>query len=65
MKLCLADNAPGLIASQTRSPHDEELLHQIGAGQRLFGGIDPTGSIRVTAQATSKESVGTGFNQSW
>jgi hypothetical protein len=31
----------------------------------LFGGIDPTGSIRVTAQATSKESVGTGFNQSW
>jgi hypothetical protein len=65
VQLSLADNGTSLIAGQARSSNDEKLLHRIGAGQRLFGGIGLTGSIGATAQVTSKKGVGIVCNQSW
>ena len=64
-KLSIADTGTSLIAGQTLSSTDDKWLRNIGAEQKLFGGVSITGSIGETAQGTSNRSLTAGFKRSW
>jgi hypothetical protein len=64
-KLSLSDTGTSFIASQSLSSTDDKLLRKIGAEQKLFGGVNISGSIGETAQGQSNKSLTAGFKQSW
>ncbi len=63
-KLSIADTGTSLIAGQTLSSSDDKWLRRIGAEQKLFDGVNVTGSIGETPLGTNK-SLTAGFKRSW
>jgi hypothetical protein len=64
-KLSIADTGTSFMAGQTLSTTDDKWLRKIGAEQKLFGGVNISGSIGETAQGASNKSLTAGFKHSW
>jgi hypothetical protein len=64
-KLSIADTGTSLTAGQSLSSTDDKWLRQVGAEQKLFGGVSISGSIGETSLGTTNKSFSAGFKQSW
>jgi hypothetical protein len=64
-KLSIADTGTSFIAGQTLSTTDDRWLRKVGAEQKLFGGVNITGSISETLTGPSNKSLTAGFKHSW
>jgi hypothetical protein len=64
-KLSIADTGTSFIAGQTLSTADDKWLRKIGAEQKLFDGVNVSGSIGETGQGTISKSISAGFKRSW
>jgi hypothetical protein len=64
-KLSIDDTGTSFTASQSLSSTDDKWLRKIGAEQKLFGGVNISGSIGETTQGQSNKSLTAGFKQSW
>jgi hypothetical protein len=64
-KLTNADTGTSFSAGATLSSGDDRWLRKIGAEQKLFGGVNISGSIGETPYGTTNKSLTAGFKQSW
>jgi hypothetical protein len=64
-KLNIADTGTSLVAGQTMSTTDDKWLRKVGAEQKLFGGVNITGTISETLTGPSNKSLTAGFKHSW
>ena len=64
-KLSVAETGTSFIAGQSLSSTDDKWLRRIGAEQKLFGGVNISGSIGETPFGPSNKSLTAGFKQSW
>ena len=64
-RLSIADTGTSLTAGQTLSSTDDKWLRKIGAEQKLFDGVNITGSIGETPLGTTSKSLTAGFKRSW
>jgi hypothetical protein len=64
-KLSIAETGTSFTAGQTLSSTDDKWLRQVGAEQKLFGGVSISGSIGETPLGTTNKSLSAGFKQSW
>ncbi|HEY3795983.1 MAG TPA: hypothetical protein VGM09_29525 [Bradyrhizobium sp.] len=64
-KLSIAETGTSFTAGQTLSSTDDKWLRQVGAEQKLFGGVSISGSIGETPLGTVNKSLSAGFKQSW
>jgi hypothetical protein len=64
-KLSIIDTGTSFTAGQTLSTTDDKWLRNIGAEQKLFGGVSISGSIGETSLGTTNKSLTAGFKQSW
>ena len=64
-RLSIAESGTSFTASQSLSSTDDKWLRKIGAEQKLFGGVNISGSIGETPQGLSNKSLTAGFKQSW
>ena len=64
-KLSITDTGTSFTAGQSLSSTDDKWLRKIGAEQKLFGGVNMSGSIGETAHGTTNKSITAGFKQSW
>jgi hypothetical protein len=64
-KLTNADTGTSFSAGATLSSGDDRWLRKIGAEQKLFGGVNISGSIGETPFGTTNKSLTAGFKQSW
>jgi hypothetical protein len=64
-KLSITDTGTSLIAGQTLSSADDKWLRKVGAEQKLFDGVNISGSIGETATGAANKSVTAGFKRSW
>ncbi len=61
----ITESGTSFIAGQTLSSSDDKWLRKIGAEQKLFGGVNISGSISETPQGAPNKSISAGFKQSW
>jgi hypothetical protein len=64
-KLSMAGTGTSIVAGQTLSSSDDKWLRKIGAEQKLYDGVNISGSIGETAQGTTSKSITAGFKRSW
>jgi hypothetical protein len=64
-RLSIVDTGTSLSAGQILSSTDDKWLRKIGAEQKLFGGVNISGSISETPPGTSSKSIAAGFKKSW
>ncbi len=64
-RLSVVDTGTSFSAGQTLSSTDDKWLRKIGAEQKLFGGVNISGSISETPLGTSSRSIAAGFKKSW
>ena len=64
-KLSIVDTGTSFSAGQTLSSTDDKWLRKVGAEQKLFGGVNISGSIGETPLGTSSKSISAGFKKSW
>ena len=64
-KLSVFDTGTSVSVGQTMSSTDEKWLRKIGAEQKLFDGVNVSGSIGETGQGTISKSISAGFKRSW
>ena len=64
-RLSIVDTGTSFSAGQTLSSTDDKWLRKIGAEQKLFGGVNISGSISETPLGTSSKSISAGFKKSW
>jgi hypothetical protein len=64
-KLSITDTGTSLIAGQTLSSADDKWRRKVGAEQKLFDGVNISGSIGETATGAANKSVTAGFKRSW
>ena len=64
-KLSIADTGTSFTAGQSLSSTDDRWLRNIGAEQKIFGGVSISGSIGETPLGTINKSLSAGFKQSW
>ena len=64
-KLSIADSGTSFIAGQTLATTDDKWLRKVGAEQKLFGGVNITGTISETLQGPANKSLTAGFKHSW
>jgi hypothetical protein len=64
-RLSIVDTGTSLSAGQILSSTDDKWLRKIGAEQKLFGGVNISGSISETPLGTSSKSIAAGFKKSW
>ena len=64
-RLSIVDTGTSFSAGQTLSSTDDKWLRKIGAEQKLFGGVNISGSISETPLGTSSKSIAAGFKKSW
>jgi hypothetical protein len=64
-RLSIVDTGTSFSAGQTLSSTDDKWLRKIGAEQKLFGGVNISGSISETPLGTSSRSIAAGFKKSW
>lgn len=64
-RLSIADTGTSFTAGQTLATTDDKWLRKIGAEQKLFGGVNLSGSISETTQGVINKSISAGFKHSW
>jgi hypothetical protein len=64
-KLSVFDTGTSVSVSQTMSSTDERWLRKVGAEQKLFDGVNVSGSIGETTQGAISKSISAGFKRSW
>ena len=64
-KLSVFDTGTSVSVGQTMSSTDEKWLRKVGAEQKLFDGVNVSGSIGETGQGTISKSISAGFKRSW
>jgi hypothetical protein len=64
-RLSVADTGASLVAGQSWSSTDDKWLHNIGAEQKLFGGVSVTGSISQTPVGPLDASLTAAFKRNW
>ncbi len=64
-RLSVVDTGTSFSAGQTLSSTDDKWLRKIGAEQKLFGGVNISGSISETPLGTSSRSIAARFKKSW
>ena len=64
-KLSIPDSGTSLLAGQTLATSDDKWLRRVGAEQKLFGGVNITGTISETLQGPANKSLTAGFKHSW
>jgi hypothetical protein len=61
----ITDTGTSFVAGQSLSPAGDRWLNSVGAEQKLFGGLNITGTVSETQQGFSNKSLGAGFKASW
>jgi hypothetical protein len=61
----ISDTGTSLLAGQSLATTDDKWLRKIGAEQKLFGGINVTGSLSETLSGVTNKSLTAGFKHSW
>jgi len=61
----LGGTGTSVSAGQTLSTSDDKWLRQVGAEQKLPGGISISGSIGETAEGTTSTSISAGYKTNW
>ncbi len=64
-RLSIADTGTSFLAGQSLATTDDKWLRTIGAEQKLFGGINVTGSLSETLSGVTNKSLTAGFRHSW
>lgn len=64
-RLNIADTGTSFTAGQTLATTDDKWLRKIGAEQKLFGGVNLSGSISETTQGVTNRTISAGFKHSW
>ena len=64
-KFSINETGTSLVAGQTLSTIDDRWLRKFGAEQKLFGGINVTGSVSQTPDGVLNKSISAGFKRSW
>jgi hypothetical protein len=64
-KLSMGGTGTSLIAGQTLSSGDDKWLRKVGAEQKLYDGVNISGTIGETAQGATSKSITAGFKRSW
>jgi hypothetical protein len=61
----ITDTGTSFVAGQTLAPTGDRWLNNLGAQQKLFGGLSITGSVSETPDGFSNKSLTAGFKKSW
>ncbi|MDB5619607.1 hypothetical protein [Tardiphaga sp.] len=64
-RLSVTDSGTSFIAGQTLATTDDKWLRKVGAEQKLFGGVNISGTISETLQGPANKSLTAGFKHSW
>jgi hypothetical protein len=64
-RLSMSETGTSVSVGQTMSSGDDKWLRKLGAEQKLFDGVNVSGSIGETAQGTTNKSISAGFKRSW
>lgn len=64
-KFSINETGTSLVAGQTLSTADDRWLRKFGAEQKLFGGINVTGSVSQMPDGVLNKSISAGFKRSW
>ncbi|UFS74152.1 hypothetical protein LPB73_19825 [Tardiphaga sp. 37S4] len=61
----ITDTGTSFIAGQSLATTDDKWLRKFGAEQKLFGGVNVSGSISETVQGVTNKTFSAGFKHSW
>jgi hypothetical protein len=61
----IPETGTSLIAGQSLATSDDKWLRRVGAEQKLFGGVNLTGSVSETVSGITSKSLTAGFKHSW
>lgn len=61
----ISETGTSFLAGQTLATTDDRWLRKFGAEQKLFGGINVTGSVSETTTGVTNKSLTAGFKHSW
>ena len=64
-KFSINETGTSLVAGQTLSTTDDRWLRKFGAEQKLFGGINVTGSVSQMPDGVLNKSISAGFKRTW
>jgi hypothetical protein len=64
-KFNISNTGTSLLAGQSLATTDDKWLRKIGAEQKLFGGVNISGSISETVTGASNKTISAGFKHSW
>ena len=64
-RLNITETGTSFLAGQTLATSDDKWLRKVGAEQKLFGGINVTGSLSETLSGVTNKSLTAGFKHSW
>lgn len=61
----ISETGTSFLAGQSLATTDDKWLRKFGAEQKLFGGINVTGSLSETTTGVTNKSLTAGFKHSW
>ena len=64
-RLNITETGTSFLAGQTLATTDDKWLRKVGAEQKIFGGINVTGSLSETLSGVTNKSLTAGFKHSW
>lgn len=64
-KFDISQTGTSFVAGQTLATTDDKWLRKFGAEQKLFGGVNISGSISETVTGASNKTISAGFKHSW
>lgn len=64
-KFDISQTGTSIIAGQSLATTDDRWLRKVGAEQKLFGGVNLSGTIAETVTGASNKTITAGFKHSW
>lgn len=64
-KLEFKDSGTSLLAGETMSTIDEKWLRRVGVEQKMFGGVNVTGTVSETPTGVANRSLTAGYKYNW
>lgn len=64
-RLNISETGTSFLAGQTLATTEDKWLRRFGAEQKLFGGINVSGSVSETTSGATNKSLTAGFKHSW
>lgn len=61
----ITETGTSFLAGQSLATTDDKWLRKVGAEQKIFGGINVTGSLSETLSGVTNKSLTAGFRHSW